>query len=125
MPLPAASRCGSMTVMDAIFDASWRTYPATALMAVGAALVFAAGRAALEAGRLSAWDAGKGLAFMRAFRVAIVGLALLALGGAWAWQLLWLGVLAAVIGGGELFESSLDIAALRRSSSGHGLRPSR
>ncbi|HXK33900.1 MAG TPA: hypothetical protein VNM91_07830 [Dehalococcoidia bacterium] len=109
--------------MDAIVEASWRPYPSAAMMLAGAAILVAAARAAIGAGRLSAWDPGKGLAFMRAFRISIVGLALLSLGAAWMWHQTWLAVLALLIGGGELFESTLDISALRRAAKRQGLRP--
>lgn len=112
-----------MTVMEAIFEASWRAYPSAAMMLTGVAIVLAAARAAVQAARLSAWDPGKGLAFMRAFRIAVVGLASLSLGAAWLWQQTWLAVLALLVGGGELFESTLDISALRRAAKRQGLRP--
>ena len=57
-----------------------------------------------------AWN----LRFMRGFRMGVIGLALIATGAAWIWQLGWLLVLALVIGGEETLESSIDAWAVRR-----------
>jgi hypothetical protein len=57
-------------------------------------------------------DAAKGAALLRAFRAVVVGLTLIGLGLAWEWQLGWLLGLTLVIGGEELLESTVVIAAL-------------
>ncbi len=100
--------------METLIDLSWRVYPAAALGALGFALL-AHGLILLGAGlRRSIWDPGKSLMLVRGFRYSIVGLAIVALGAAWQWHLLWLLLLALAIGGEELLESSIVIFALRR-----------
>ena len=50
---------------------------------------------------------------MQGFRISVVCLAAAAIGAAWWWQIGWLFVLALVIGGEELLESTIVIAALK------------
>lgn len=59
-------------------------------------------------------DPNKGLTWMIGFRLTIVGLAIAGVAAAWAWHSVFVLVLALLIGGGETFESSLDIFALKR-----------
>lgn len=106
--------------MDTIIEATWRIYPASALIVAGAIILAYAARAAIAAARIDAFAGGKGLAFLTASRIAIIGLGALLLGVAWITQTLWLAVLVAIIGAGELFESTLDISGLRNSRT---LRP--
>jgi hypothetical protein len=97
--------------MDAIIELSWRAYPAALLIVLGVAgAVRSAVTHARRAGLLR--DPARALAIMRGFRIAIVSLAVAAIGVAWCWQLGWLFVLALVIGGEELLESTVVIAAL-------------
>jgi hypothetical protein len=56
----------------------------------------------------------KAVTAMRGLRIAVIGLAVVGLGAAWAWHLVWLLVLALVIGGEETLESSVHIYALTR-----------
>jgi len=97
--------------MHALATLAWRAYPATGMIAWGLWFVLAGLRRCR-----AAWPAAGGLmqpaAWMRGFRVAIVGLALAGVGAAWLWQIAWLLVAALLIGFGELLESSLDIEAL-------------
>ena len=91
---------------------SWRAYPAALLIAAGlAAAVWSARRGVARARRLR--DPGRALAVMQGFRRAIVGLAVAAVGAAWWWHIGWLFGLALVIGGQELLESTVVIAALK------------
>ena len=101
--------------MEALIDLSWRIYPATVLMAVGASL-FLLGMAKEWSGLRLALngDPGKILIFLLGFRLSIIGLALAGIGAAWAWHLTVLLVLSLVIGGEELLESSAHIFAVRR-----------
>jgi len=95
---------------------SWRAYPAGALLAgglIGAAV--STRRSAARARQLR--DPGRALVIMQGFRTSIVCLAVAAIGAAWWWQIGWLFVLALVIGGEELLESTVVIAALK-----HGTR---
>lgn len=100
--------------MEAIVELSWRIYPASTLLAAGAALALygavVQGRGIVKPIR----DPDKNLTWMRGFRLTVVGLAVAGIAAAWAWQSVFLLVLALLIGGGETFESSLDIFALRR-----------
>lgn len=100
--------------MHALIDLSWRGYPAAVLMALGAALALRGLRTELEGMKRPARDPAKALTVMRGFRLAVVGLALVGLGAAWAWQLAWLLALSLAIGGEETLESSIAIFALRR-----------
>lgn len=100
--------------MEAIVELSWRIYPSSVLLAIGASL---AGYGAVVQYRgivKPIRDPDKNLTWMRGFRMTIVGLAIAGTAAAWAWQSAFLLVLALLIGGGETFESSLDIFALRR-----------
>jgi hypothetical protein len=100
--------------MEAIVELSWRIYPAYALLATGAALA-AYGLTVQYRGIVKPIrDPDKNLTWMRGFRLTVVGLAVAGIAAAWAWQSVFLLVLALLIGGGETFESSLDIFALRR-----------
>ncbi len=58
-------------------------------------------------------DPMRALALMRGFRVGVIGFALALIGTSWLWHIGWLFGLALVIGGQELLESSVLIAALR------------
>ena len=49
---------------------------------------------------------------MRGFRRGILGFAVAALAAAWLWQLGWLAILAGIITGEELLESSLVVFGL-------------
>ena len=101
--------------MDALIDLAWRIYRASVLMALGTLLTLR--------GTVKEWvgtrramrsDPAKILVFLMGFRLAIIGLAVLAIGAAWAWHIPVLLVLALVVGGEELLESSVHIYADRR-----------
>ena len=100
--------------MDTLIDLSWRAYPASALMAVGIALVVTGAKKA-RAG-LSSPGGGPAnmLAFVKGFRIAVFGVALAGFGVAWQWQLTWVLVLSLVFGGEELLESTTHISILTR-----------
>ena len=68
----------------------------------------------VEGFRHCTYDLDKVLTIVRGFRIFVLGVAIASLGGAWAWHLLWLLVLALVIGGEEMLEMSIVIYALRR-----------
>jgi hypothetical protein len=102
--------------MDAIADLSWRLYPAAALMAAGSALAAIGLRRGVGGLLLPIRHPGKALVCMRGFRLAVIGLAVAAIGAAWLWQIDWLMVLALVIGGEETLESTLHVYALTNGS---------
>ena len=96
--------------MSGMFDLSWRTYPATALLVLGGVLVVL--------GLRRMWQPFRGpidaLAWMTGFRLAVVGLAVVVFGLGWLWQQVWLLAIALGVGGEELFESSTYVAVLKR-----------
>jgi hypothetical protein len=50
---------------------------------------------------------------MVGFRALIIGLALIGIGAAWAWHILWLFIVSLATAGGETLETSLILFALR------------
>ena len=100
--------------MEAIVDLSWRIYPALALLAVGLGLTAYGCLRQFRGIVMPVRHPDKGLNWMLGFRLTIVGLVIAGIAAAWAWQVPFLLALALIIGAGEIFESSLDIFALRR-----------
>ena len=100
--------------MEALTELSWRVYPATALMIICTALLVRGSRLGLGGLQPGANDPIHVITLVRGIRMSIIGLALLGLGGAWAWHLAWLLVLALVFGGEELLETSVVLFVLRR-----------
>lgn len=99
--------------MEALVDLSWRVYPGGALLAVGLA-AFARGVATLVRGlHIPIRDRSKPIVCVSGGRIAIVGLALAGIAGAWIWQQVWLLALSLAIGGEELLESSVILYVLR------------
>ncbi|MEX2226014.1 MAG: hypothetical protein WEB52_06170 [Dehalococcoidia bacterium] len=99
--------------MDAIADVTYRIYPATAMIAAGVVMAFFGLRRDLAGLRAPFSDRNKTLNMLTGFRMAIVGIALMLFGAAWIAQVTWLMWLAAIIGLGELLESSLMISGIR------------
>jgi hypothetical protein len=98
--------------MNEIAALSWRAYPAAALMAAGASVALRG----LYRGLVHGPDkraARRLLDGLGGFRLAVVGLSLLGVGAAWMWTVGWLLGLSLIIGGEELLESTVLIAALR------------
>jgi hypothetical protein len=99
-------------MLDALVDLPWRAIPSLLIAAGGLLLVLRGVRMAWGWSRYR--DPARNLAFIRGFRLAVVGLALAGIAAAWTWHLGWLLALALIIGIGELLESSLDAWAVRR-----------
>ena len=97
--------------MESLVELSWRAYPGSALLALGL-LVFARGAWGMATGLRRA-IAERPAAYMAGFRIGIIGLAIAAVACAWIWQQAWVLVLALVIGGEELCESSWALYVLR------------
>ena len=100
--------------MEALTDLSWRVYPGSALMALGAAILLSGIRLEVEGIRLPSGDSMKMITVIRGFRIAVIGVALAGLGAAWTWNIMWMFVLALVFGGEELLESSVHLFILKR-----------
>lgn len=100
--------------MEAVVDLSWRIYPSLMLQSAGLALAVYGLVRQFRGIVMPVRNPDKGLTWMAGFRLTIVGLAVAGIAAAWLWQSVFLLVLALLIGGGETFESSLDIFALRR-----------
>jgi hypothetical protein len=100
--------------MEALIHLSWRWYLVVLLMAGGTALavwgVHRGGKGLRSAVR---GDSAQLIPFMEGFRAFAIGLALVGIGAAWGWHLPVLLVVALLIGGGETFETSLILFALR------------
>jgi hypothetical protein len=95
-----------------VIELSWRAYPAAVLAVGGLWLAISGARLSHDWAR---WhDPARNLRFVRGFRRVVLGLALIAVGVAWTWQIAWLLVLALVIGGEEVLESSVHAFAVRR-----------
>lgn len=102
-------------MLDEIASLSWRWYPATALIGLGASLALWGLRAEVLGLRDSLrGDHTRIVVWIQGFRLSIIGLALAGIGAAWALHLTWLLVLSLAIGGEETLESSIVIFALRR-----------
>ncbi len=102
--------------MESLYHLSWRGYPALALAVVGIVLVVRAGwgeRKAVQRYRFGT-DA-RLLTLIRDFRHMVIGLALGGIAAAWYWQIAWLLAVAVILGAGETFETSNDIAALTQA----------
>jgi len=110
--------------MEALTDLSWRIYPASALMALGVALLLSGLRLEVEGIRRPTGDSMKMVTVIRGFRIVVIGVALAGLGAAWTWHITWLLVLSLVFGGEEVLESSVHLFILRRRPS-HWPRRSR
>src|SRR5437763_16731842 len=95
-----------------VFEASWRVYPAIALVLAGVIMALRGFGAEVRAFRSAPGDPGTPLAMMRGFRRGILGFAVAGLAAAWLWQLGWLAILAGIITGAELLESSLVVFGL-------------
>jgi hypothetical protein len=99
-------------VVDTIIESTWRFYPAALVMALGALILVRGLRGEWRAFAMPARHDLKGVAIVRAMRLSILGICLLTFGAAWAGQVVWLAVLAAIIAGEEMWETSLMIDGL-------------
>lgn len=97
-----------------IWESELRLYVAPLLAVTGVVIAMRGVDRSHHAVRLPPGDASKAFALMSGFRLAIVGpaMALVALG--WVLQSVALVATAAIIGAGEMFETSLDVWALKQ-----------
>lgn len=100
-------------------------YPGVPLVIAGSLLAIRGIWRGAREGRRLRVDPMRALAILSGFRSAVIGLALCGVGAAWIWQCGWLLALSLIIGGQELLESSIMIAAARqgcRSTSACGVQ---
>lgn len=97
-----------------VFGFPWHYFPAWTLMAVGGLVALVGTRREIVGLRMPWKHPGKALTFMVGFRISVIGLALMGIGAAWAWDILWLLVLSLAIGGEETLESTVHIYALTK-----------
>lgn len=100
--------------MDAL-GATWRIYPAVALVVAGAILAAWAVWREWPRLRLPVTDRRKALGLACWLRTTIAGLALVAVGAGWLGRHTGVVGVALVILGEEMLETSVVIAALRRA----------
>jgi hypothetical protein len=98
--------------MDALFEITWRAWPATGLLVLGLALGCAAVRRWRNAARLRR-DPERALAYALGFRTGILGLCAAAFGLGWLLGLEWLVLVSLIVLGEEMLEIGVMIAALR------------
>jgi hypothetical protein len=103
-----------MEAITGIWQSEWRTYVSPTLFLAGLLFALRGVRLTVRALRLPSVEGGKNLRLMTAFRSAIVGSAVAAVAMGWLWQVEGLAIAAALIGAGELCETSVDVWALRR-----------
>lgn len=102
--------------MATLYHLAWREYPTLALAILGLALLARAVRNARIAARhRRVGTDAHSLALMRAFRGAVIGLALAGVAAGWQWHIPWLLAVAVVVGMGETVESSADVVALEQA----------
>jgi hypothetical protein len=98
--------------METLWELSWRAYPAAVLAIAGLGIVVRGIWRQRRGIGLPVTRAAKGAAMARALRSVLTGLAIVGVGVAWWAHLDLLLVLSLVIGGEELLETSVVIAAL-------------
>ncbi len=104
-------------MFETLAHLAWRGYPAAGLMLIGACMTASAWRRCRTAWPRPLVDTMQPLLWLRGFRLAIVGLAVIGIGAAWLWQLAWLLALSLAVVAEETLECSIAIAALRSEQS--------
>jgi len=104
-------------IIETLIHSAWRWYVVVPLMAVGVACAVWGARWGWHGLRGAVdGDTAQLVPLMQGFRACIISLALVGLGAAWAWQLPVVLALSLWIGGGETFETSLILFALRHGA---------
>ena len=101
--------------MEALWDLSWRIYPAALLMAVGLAIAARGDYLLVRAARKPVGAPRKNLTWMRGFRLALFGASLAAVAAGWLWHIPALVAAGLVIGFEETLETSICTYALSRA----------
>jgi hypothetical protein len=103
-----------MEAITQIWHSELRVYVGPAVVLAGLFVALRGIRLTWGALQLPSAEDAKNLRLMTGFRSAIVGSAFAGIAAGWLWQVEGLVVAAALIGAGELCETSVDIWALRR-----------
>ena len=100
--------------MESVIHLSWRLYLVVPMMVLGAIIAMWGAKRGRK-GLLGAWrgDPAQLAPLMVGFRALIIGLALIGIGAAWAWHILWLVIVSLATAAGETLETSLILFALR------------
>jgi hypothetical protein len=109
-------------IVEAFLLLPWRAAPA-ALLALGGVLLVTRGVRAFVAARAATRDPERALAVARSFRIGIAGLCCLVFAIAWIASLGWLAILALIVLGEEMLETSVMVAALEDGRRRAGPRP--
>jgi hypothetical protein len=109
-----AQHSGGDIAMESLIHLSWRLYLVIPMLVLGAIVAVWGARRGRK-GLLGAWrgDPAQLAPLMVGFRALIIGLALIGIGAAWAWHILWLFIVSLATAGGETLETSLILFALR------------
>lgn len=100
--------------MDGISAGPWQIYLIVVLALLGTGVTVHGLRLLAQGLGSSSPDSATLLTALRGFRVAVIGLALVGVAGAWQWGEVWLLVLSLGIAGEETVESSVMIWALEQ-----------
>jgi hypothetical protein len=92
----------------------WPIVPIMLLTLIGLGLIFEAVHAQIKSVATPWSSTTRLLTWLRGFRLAIIGLALVGIALAWFWGETWLLVLSLGIAGEEIFETSWMISTLER-----------
>jgi hypothetical protein len=92
----------------------WPALPIALLVVLGLGLVVEAIDAQIKAAGVPWSTSARLLTWLRGFRLAIIGLALVGIALAWLWGETWLLVLSICIAGEETFETTWMISTLKR-----------
>ena len=103
-----------MESITEIWQTELRVYAAPAFVLAGLYLALRGIGLTWRALRLPPAQGGQSLRLMAGFRSAIIGSAVAGIAAGWLWQVEGVAIAAALIGAGELCETSVDIWALRR-----------
>jgi hypothetical protein len=103
-----------MEAITEIWQSEQRVYAAPAFVLAGLFVALHGIRLTWGALQLPSSEGGRNLRLMTGVRSAIVGTAVAGIAAGWLWQVEGAAIAAALIGAGELCETSVDIWALQR-----------
>jgi hypothetical protein len=100
--------------MDAIWDLSWRAWPAAGIGAAGLLLLLRGMALAWRGARTPLNVPGKNFSVMRGLRAILLGGSLAAVAAGWTWQIAALVAAGLAIGFEETLETSIATWALKQ-----------